>query len=139
MSRISRVEKIVELARGGMREDAHLRSKHQVGDLGLTFGNPAHISYMADAIKLSDPLKKYLESLDQGELMRLETIMYFGRDPEDVHGNNLSQFKKMLSKTSSSKEEIVRNMSEKAMALELYFSQAFDKAQKLGLDLNANF
>lgn len=139
MNRLDRIKEIVRLARQYQTESSSLRVKHQIGDLGLDWGEPSHISYVTEALKLSDPLKRYLDLLDEAELSRLETIMYFGRDPEDVHGNDLADFRRMLAKNSARKKDMVRNMAEKVMALEVYFSQAIAKSKKLDLDLDASF
>lgn len=90
---------------------------------------------MKAAKGLCDNLAEYLNNLSSEEIRKLETVMYFGRDGEDDHENDIPAYHAKLHPTGSDKSDIIRNIIEKYPSLELCFSDAYKKASELSIDL----
>ena len=84
---------------------------------------------------LRKKLNDYLNTLSNEDLGKLETVMYFGRDPEDVHENDISDYHKQLHSPGFDKKNIIRNIGGITSSLGLYFSDAYKKAAQLSIDL----
>ena len=98
--------------------------------------NPFDEKEIDRAFKKNDAeekLKKHLASLDYDILLRIETILYFGRDKEEDIALMLEYF----SKLKDSKAEIIRTITEKIPACEIYFARAISKANRIDIDLNS--
>lgn len=134
MSFIQSISKVVELANTVVMEDKKLHEKHGL-ELGISLGAPSTQEYLKDAKGLRDNLNEYLNSLSEEVVTKLETVMYFGRDSEDVHGNDLPALHKQLHPSKLDKADSIRNIGEKTMSLEIYFNSAKDKAEQLSIDL----
>ncbi len=128
------VDDVVTLAKTAVEEDEKLHQKHGL-KLGITYGDPKTNEYLKEAESLRNDLTDYLNNLSGEEIRKLETVMYFGRDREDDHGNDLSAYHAKLHPTDLDKSDIIRNIIEKYPSLELYFSDAFKKAEVLSIDL----
>ena len=128
------VNDVVALAQTAVEEDENLHQKHGLR-LGIQHGDPKTGEYLKAAEGLSNDLTDYLNSLSSDEIRKLETVMYFGRDSEDDHGNDLSAYHAKLHPTDLEKSDIIRNIIEKYPSLELYFSDAYKKAAELSIDL----
>ncbi|MGH8594242.1 MAG: hypothetical protein ACREV3_10410 [Gammaproteobacteria bacterium] len=147
MKREDQLTEIVRLFYKCSAADEELQTKHGIGDLGLVYRpRPGGFSlseksraYLAEARDVGKPLEGYLNGLSESELAQIEAIMYFGRDHEGVHGNDLTWLRKHLEQNRSGVSDLVRNISEKCNALPLYFSEALQKADKEGIDLNQEF
>ena len=128
------VNDVVALAKTAVEEDEQLHQKHGL-KLGISLGTPKTNEYLKEAESLRNDLTDYLNNLSSEEIRKLETVMYFGRDREDDHGNDLSAYHDKLHPTDFDKSDIIRNIIEKYPSLELYFSDAYKKAAELSIDL----
>ena len=82
------IDRLVELSRVAIQNNSNLKEKHGVKG-GISIGESSSNAYLDEAASLRDEMRKYLEGLSTDTIGRLEVIMYFGRDSEDVHGNDL--------------------------------------------------
>lgn len=137
MSFIEIVNKVTSLADQETIEDENLKSKHGL-ELGISRGDPASEAYLAEARAKPSVLKNYLSTLSPEVLAKLETVMYFGRDPGDVHGNDIGEYHARLHDGALVKDDIIRNLTDKTPALKHYFNEAKRKSETLSLDLEAN-
>lgn len=75
---------------------------------------------ITDAINLADIANKkntitdrsiwegYLDALSDDELIMLETFMYFGRDTEDMHANDIAGYRKVIDHNrNSARQQII--------------------------------
>lgn len=139
MKRQDQLNEIVRLAHICAAANKELERKHGIGDLGLRYFDKKSRAYLNEARGVTKPLEDYLNGLSESELAHIETIMYFGRDGKDVHGNDLAWFRKHLEQNRTSPSDIVRNIVEKYGALPDYFSSAVQKAEEERIDLNQDF
>jgi hypothetical protein len=128
------VDDVVTLAKTAVEEDEKLHQKHGL-KIGIQRGDPKADEYLKAANGLCDNLAEYLNNLSSEEIRKLETVMYFGRDGEDDHENDIPAYHDKLHPTDLDKSDIIRNIIEKYPALELYFSDAYKKAAELSIDL----
>lgn len=134
MSFIETVSNIILIAEEESIKDENLKTKHGVGEV-FTFGSPETNAYMSEARSLENSLKTYLNTLSIETLGKLETIMYFGRDSEDIHNNDIPEFHQEIHPEGINRTDVVRNISEKRPALETYFNDAKRKADDLSINL----
>ena len=79
-----------------------------------------------------EKLKKYLEALNYETLLKIEAVLYFGREKE----NDINEIILELAELNEPKNDIIDTIIEKIYACERYFPRAIAKAKKLGIDLN---
>ena len=128
------VKDVVTLAKTAVEEDEKIYQKHGL-KLGITYGDQKSIEYLKEAESLRNDLTDYLNTLSSDEVRKLETVMYFGRDREDDHENDIPAYHTKLHPTGFDKSDIIRNIIDKYSSLELYFSDACKKAADLSIDL----
>ena len=134
MSFVDIVDDVVTLAKTAVEEDEKIYQKHGL-KLGISWGDPKTIEYLKEAEGLRNDLTDYLNNLSSDEVRKLETVMYYGRDSEYDHGNDIPAYHIELHPTGFDKSDIIRNIIEKYPSLELYFSDAYKKATELSIDL----
>ena len=134
MAFVDIVDDVVTLAKTVVVEDEMLRQKHGL-KVGIRYGDPKTNEYLKEADGLRNKLNDYLNTLSNEDLGKLETVMYFGRDPEDVHENDISDYHKQLHSSGFDKKNIIRNIGGITSSLGLYFSDAYKKAAQLSIDL----
>jgi len=128
------VDDVVTLAKTAVVEDEKIYQKHGL-KLGITYGDPKTIEYLKEAENLRNDLTDYLNNLSSEEIRKLETVMYFGRDSKEDHGNDIPAYHTKLHLTGFDKSDIIRNIIDKYSSLELYFSDANKKATEFSIDL----
>lgn len=128
------VNDVVALAKTAVEEDEKLHQEHGIR-LGIQHGDPKTDEYLKEAESLCNDLTDYLNNLSSDEVRKLETVMYFGRDREDDHENDIPAYHDKLHPTDFDKSDIIRNIIEKYPSLELYFGDAYKKAAELSIDL----
>jgi len=128
------VDDVVTLAKTAVEEDEKIYQKHGL-KLGITWGDPKTNEYLKEAESLRNDLTDYLNNLPSDEVRKLETVMYFGRDRKDDHEVDIPAYHIELHPSGFDKSDIIRNIIEKYPSLELYFSDAFKKAEELSIDL----
>jgi len=134
MAFVDIVDDVIDLAKNALAKDQKLHQKYGL-ELGIRYGDPKTDEYLKEANGLRDNLADYLNNLSSDEIRKLETVMYFGRDSEDDHGNDLPAYHAKLHPTDFDKSDIIRNIIEKYSSLESYFREAYKKAARLSIDL----
>lgn len=134
MAFVDIVDDVVTLAKTVVVEDEKLHQKHRL-KLGIRHGDPKTNEYLKEIEGLRNSLNDYLNALSSEDLGKLETVMYFGRDPKDIHENDISDYHKQLHSSGFDKESIIRNIGGITSSIELYFSDAYKKAAQLSIDL----
>ena len=79
-----------------------------------------------------EKLKKYLKALNYETLLKIEAVLYFGREKEE----DINEVILELAKLNEPKNDIIDTILEKLYACERYFPRAIAKAKKFGIDLN---
>jgi len=136
MSLIKIIDDVISLSAQIIKKDEEIIKKHGL-KLGISLNDPKSDAYRKEVSSLRDDLKEYLNSLSTEQVGMIETIMYFGRDPEDVHGNDIKEYHSRLHSNGIDKKGSIRNICEKSLALETYLNSAKTKAAQLKLDLDS--
>lgn len=76
-------------------------------------------------------IREYLDKLDSDVLLKLESLMYFGRGDNDFE--SISAY---LAKLNEPKDVIILTIIEKRSAYPVYFQRAIDKLQKQGVEID---
>jgi hypothetical protein len=79
--------------------------------------------------------ERYLDSLSDDELIMLETFMYFGRDSEDSHNNDIVGYRKELDHDRDSAKV---HIADKAVSghLAKYLKAGLTKSASLNIDID---
>lgn len=120
---------VVTLANARNAEDAQLKKKHGLTN-GLTLGSAGGNAYMAESRPAEQALKTYLESLDEPTLLKLEAVMYGGR-------NNNPNFRDLKDEVSDDSEGAIRTMLEKT-PLGDYLAEGLVLARQKFIDLEGD-
>ncbi len=80
-------------------------------------------------------LEYYLATLSDDELIMLETFMYFGRDAEDMHENDIVGYREVI---DHNRESAMLHLTDKAFSnvLAKYLRDATTKAKQLNVDID---
>ena len=114
-------------------EDRQLERKHGIDTtLGINAFDPQVMKWAFEDRPEVSKSKAYLNELDHGTLLKIETLMYFGRD-----GGDLKSVGSYLADLDDSKEEIIRTIVEKRGAYPIYFQKALDNLKKQGIDVES--
>lgn len=115
-------------------EDAKIDTKYGIDkDMGISLFDENSIKHMYEKREALGELKKELHKQDYVDLLKIETLLYFGRDdePKTFAGNY-----DYLVNMNESKEDIIRTILEKLPAFHDYISDAIKKLEKEGLELS---
>jgi hypothetical protein len=126
------VKEVVKIAERINDANAALKKELGITD-GMTHGSPESREYMMRSRDIDREMDNYLNILDDEIVLKLMSLMYFGRDPEGVHENDLEEYHQDLKKMSS-KKDAIRSITEKMLALPRYFRDALSKCEILGID-----
>lgn len=77
----------------------------------------------------------YLANLPDDELIMLETFMYFGRDTEDMHENDIVGYREVI---DHNRESAMLHLTDKVFSnvLAKYLRDATTKAKQLNFDID---
>lgn len=129
MAFVDVVNKVVQLAKAWGAEDEQLKKKHGVED-GLRVGSPEGFAYMAAPRPAQGALKAYLESLDEATVLKLQAVMYGGRDRNP-------DFRDLKDQVSDGKEDAIETMISKK-PLGDYLAEGLVLAQRNFVDLEGD-
>ena len=110
-----------------------LKLKEEIGldpEMGLELFYPKAVEYCHADRPERAKIEEYLEKLDDDVVLKLETLMYFGRDNDDF--DNVKEY---LANLNESKEDIIRTIVEKRGAYPVYFQRAIEKLREQGVDI----
>lgn len=82
----------------------------------------------------NDKLREYLNSLSESDVEKLQTIMYVGRDEDDVP--KLHQY---LKRNTVDKDDAIRTIMGKGGALHIYLAEGLKVAASQRADLDSPF
>ncbi|NJD90412.1 MAG: hypothetical protein FIA91_02680 [Geobacter sp.] len=122
---------LIDAARRAATEDLMLDEKHGIdASCGI---NPFEENVIKRAFEINlqeEQIEEYLTELDTDTLLKLEALMYFGRD-----GGVLAEVEKYFAELDEDKEEIVRTIIEKRAAYPSYFERAISNLKKSGVNV----
>jgi hypothetical protein len=129
------VEKVIDLSQKCEADDNRIARKHGL-ELGVNLGK--HIKKVAEFLHeprpAEDQLKKYLEGLQTSDVMKLQTLMYAGRDQEDIPELHLH-----LKDNAVDKNDTMRTMMGKGSDLPLYLAEGLKEAASQRVDIDRPF
>ena len=111
-----------------------LNEKHGIDPTtGLRLFDPQSTIRMLDINQEAEKLKAYLSTVDYETLLRLEALMYFGRDRDASFAEKLEYFRRR----KEARSDIVRTVLEKVPACGRYFSDAVERLREEGADVHS--
>lgn len=132
------VKQVIDLDEKYSQQHDGLIAKHGL-ELGIKLGARTSDAYLAEAGSLTNDLEEHLESLDEAVVRKVETLMYFGRDLEDVTDNDIQLVHRHVKSTSPTVADAVRSICEKAGSVGAYLKQAQTKVNALSIDIEGSF
>ena len=116
------------------KEDEALMKKFGLDpEMGLDLFDPKAFEYAFAERPQHNKAKEYLVTLDDEVLLKLETLMYFGREQGD---GAFSQHLEYFRRRNDSKKDIVRTIAEKMGAYPLYFQRASHILANQGINID---
>lgn len=134
MSLLEHINYLVQASANADVEDQALAQKH-----GISTGswiNPLDskvIEWTFEDRKEVRKIEAYLKELDYDTLLKLEALMYFGRD----RGRTLKRFQetlRYLATLGEQKDEIIETIIEKRGAYPVYFQGGLEVFRRKGVD-----
>ena len=111
-----------------------LDEKHGIDPtIGLRLFDPKSTIRMLEINQEAEKLKAYLWTVDYETLLKLEALMYFGRDRDASFAEKLENFRRR----KEARSDIVRTVLEKVPACGRYFSDAVERLLEEGADVNS--
>ncbi len=111
-----------------------LNEKHGIDPaIGLRLFDPQSTIRMLDVNQEAERLKRYLSIVDYETLLKLEALMYFGRDCDSPFAETVERCRRRR----EARSDIVRAVLEKVPACARYFSDAVERLVEEGVDVNA--
>jgi hypothetical protein len=130
MSILSHISYLIKASDMTETENLRLKQKHGIDPaVEIDPFEPRVIKWTFEERPEENRLEAYLEGLDYDTLLKLETLMYFGRGDGD-----LKHLRSYLADRKDSKEEIISTIVEKCSAYPSYFRAALNKLKQDGTD-----
>lgn len=134
MSLLDGVGEILRAIPAIQAEDVRLDEKHGIDrTVGLRLFDAQSTIRMLEVNRETDSLRAYLGSADYETLLKLETLMYFGRDRDAAFGEKLETFRRRR----EARSDIIRRILEKVPACGRYFADGVERLREEGVDVNA--
>jgi len=115
-------------------EDVRLDEKHGIEPvMGLRLFDQKSAIRLLETNQESEKLKAFLATMDYETVLKLEALMYFGRDRDATFAEKLEH----LRRRKDARSDIVGAILEKVPACGRYFSDAVERLLEEGADLNA--
>lgn len=134
MSLLESVTEILKAIPAIGAAEVRLDEKHGIDPRsGLRLFDPQTMIRMLEINQEAERLKTYLRTVDYETLLKLEALMYFGRDRDATFAEKLEYFRRR----KEARSDIVRTVLEKLPACGRYFSDAVDRLLEEGVDLNS--
>jgi hypothetical protein len=125
---------LIDAARRAATEDQILDKKHSIdASCGI---NPFEENVIKRAFEINlqeEQIEEYLNELDSDTVLKLEALMYFGRD-----GGSLTEVERYFIELGEEKEEIIRTIIEKRAAYPFYFERAISNLKNSGVNAEHN-
>jgi hypothetical protein len=115
-------------------EDVRLDEKHGIDPtMGLRLFDERSMIRMLEINQEHEKLKSYLGTIDYELLLKLEALMYFGRDHDGTFAEKLDFFRRRR----EARSDIVRTILEKVPACGRYFTDAVERLSEEGADVDS--
>jgi len=134
MTLLDGVREILKAIPAIQAEDARLDEKHGI-DLaaGLRLFDEQSTIRMLEINREADKLREYLGTMDYETLLKLEALMYFGRDRDATFAEKLDSFRRRR----EARSDIIRTILEKVPACGRYFVDGVERLQEEGTEVNS--
>ena len=134
MTLLDGVREILKAIPAIQAEDARLDEKHGI-DLaaGLRLFDEQSTIRMLEINREADKLREYLGTMDYETLLKLEALMYFGRDRDATFAGKLDAFRRRR----EARSDIIRTILEKVPACGRYFVDGVERLQEEGTEVNS--
>ena len=134
MSLLESVSEILKAIPAIEAAEVRLDEKHGIDPTnGLRLFDAKTMIRMLEVNQEAETLKTYLGSIDYETLLKLEALMYFGRDRDATFAEKLEYFRRR----KEARSDIVRTVLEKVPACGRYFSDAVERLLEEGADVNS--
>ena len=134
MSLLDGVGEILKAIPAIEAEGVRLDAKHGIDQgVGLRLFDEQSTIRMLESNREADKLRAYLGSMDYETLLKLEALMYFGRDRDATFAEKLDFFRRRR----EARSDIVRTILEKVPACGRYFADGVERLLEEGADVNA--
>lgn len=134
MSLLESVSEILKAIPAIEAGEVRLDEKHGIDPtIGLRLFDAKTMIRMLEINQEAEKLKAYLGSIDYETLLKLEALMYFGRDRDATFAEKLEYFRRR----KEARSDIVRTVLEKVPACGRYFSDAVERLLEEGADVNS--
>ncbi len=130
MELIEHINYLINASHKAKIEDLKIQEKIGLDpEMGIDLFDSKAAKYCFEERPERTKIEKYLEKLNNDVLLKLETLMYFGRDNDDF--DNVGEY---LSSLNELKEDIIRTIVEKRSDYPVYFLRAIEKLKAQGVD-----
>lgn len=134
MSLLDGVRAILKAIPAIVAEDVRLDEKHGIARaVGLRLFDEQSTIRMLEINREADKLREYLGSTDYETLLKLEALMYFGRDRDATFAEKLDACRRRR----EARSDIIRAILEKVPACGRYFVDGVERLLEEGTDANA--
>jgi len=134
MSLLESVSEILRAIPAIEAAEVRLDEKHGIDPtIGLRLFDAKTMIRMLESNQEAEKLKTYLGTIDYETLLKLEALMYFGRDRDATFVEKLEHFRRR----KEARSDIVRAVLEKVPACGRYFSDAVERLLEEGADVNS--
>ncbi|TOQ83751.1 hypothetical protein [Vibrio parahaemolyticus] len=118
-----------------------LKSKYDIGYLGLDLMNSRHAEYSFEARKVYSKLTTYLEGLSDDELYKLISLVYAGRDPQNVTDRGGFNEHYIVTKMHDvrGRKDCINAIGNKVGSLSNYLDAAQTNANAQGFNIDTDF
>ena len=115
-------------------ENVRLDEKHGIEPvLGLCLFDQKSAIRMLEINQEAEKLKAFLATMDYETVLKLEALMYFGRDRDATFAEKLDYFRRR----KDARSDMVGAILEKVPACGRYFSDAVERLLEEGVDLDS--
>lgn len=129
------IERVVCLSREFWEKNAVHEAEH--GMEGIVAIGERRVEHFVQATRFLDrKLASYLESIPEDQVRKLESLMYFGRDSEEIDLASLHQHVKSTSPTVG---DAIRTITDKIRSLSTYLLEALRRTEQHGIDIEMPF
>ncbi len=134
MSLLDGVREILKAIPAIEAENVRLDGKHGIDQAaGLRLFDEQSTIRMLETNREADKLRAYLGSTDYETLLKLEALMYFGRDRDATFAEKLDSFRRRR----EARSDIIRTILEKVPACGRYFVDGVERLLEEGTDVNS--
>jgi len=134
MSNVAQIiDRLRDLARSAKQIDTQLEKQYGVDrTLGVEISDPKARERRYATNTAAEQMEEYLNTLDIEILRRVQALMYSGRQGADAAVDE----RDTLRTTCSTKEDVVRTITQKRVSFDSYFERGLDRAKEDGIDLD---